>query len=461
MRWSMARFVHPTAALLLVAATGTARADFGQQLYKLLPVDGAPEDLFGWSVAVAGERVLVGMPFNDDNGLESGAAYVFDAVTGLQLHKLLPSDGGAIDQFGNDVALRGTIAVIGAPVDTNQNGSNAGAAYIFDVETGQQLAKIVPDDGSTEEYFGGGIAVGGDIAVIQSVANDNGVHSGAAYVFDIGDPGSPLQLAKIVPSDGAPDDFFGTPAISGSVVLIGASGDDDKGDGSGSAYLFDISDPTRPLQLAKLVPTDGAPMDAFGASVAIEGTLALVGATFDDDNGSNSGSAYLFDISDPANPEEIGKLHPDDASAGQRFGGPVSIKGSLAIFGVPLDGDHGALAGAAYIFDIDSGRQLRKIFPDAHSDGVQFGVAVAIGDGVAVVGAYWDSDQGLHSGAAYVFDAGLCAADFNSDGAADSRDVIAFLNAWASGDGEADFDGNGLIDSRDVIAFLNAWVAGC
>jgi hypothetical protein len=54
-----------------------------------------------------------------------------------------------------------------------------------------------------------------------------------------------------------------------------------------------------------------------------------------------------------------------------------------------------------------------------------------------------------------------CVADFNGDGMVDSRDVIAFLNSWAAGDGAADANGDGAIDTRDVILFLNLWAAGC
>ena len=54
-----------------------------------------------------------------------------------------------------------------------------------------------------------------------------------------------------------------------------------------------------------------------------------------------------------------------------------------------------------------------------------------------------------------------CGADFNGDGLVDTRDVLAFLNAWAAGDSSADIDGNGVIDTRDVLAFLNVWTAGC
>ncbi len=62
---------------------------------------------------------------------------------------------------------------------------------------------------------------------------------------------------------------------------------------------------------------------------------------------------------------------------------------------------------------------------------------------------------------AYEFQGATCVADFNADGAVDTRDVIEFLNAWAAGDGSADIDGNGAVDTRDVIAFLNAWTVGC
>ena len=61
---------------------------------------------------------------------------------------------------------------------------------------------------------------------------------------------------------------------------------------------------------------------------------------------------------------------------------------------------------------------------------------------------------------AYEFGSG-CVADFNSDGVVDTRDVLAFLNAWTSGDDSADVNGDDEIDTRDVIAFLNLWNSGC
>ncbi len=86
-------------------------------------------------------------------------------------------------------------------------------------------------------------------------------------------------------------------SLNGGTALIGANGDDDNELNSGSAYLLDTF--TGDL-LHKLTAPDGANNDQFGGSVAISGGTALIGAHFDDDNGSGSGSAYLFTIEDTA-----------------------------------------------------------------------------------------------------------------------------------------------------------------
>jgi len=134
------------------------------------------------------------------------------------------------------------------------------------------------------------VAISGNTALVGArLDDDGGNESGSAYLFDIT---TGLQLAKLTASDAAAGDRFGSSvAISGNVALIGAFSNDDAGDSSGSAYLFDI---TTGLQLAKLTASDAALGDEFGFSVAISGNTALVGALFDDDGGFDSGSAYLY-----------------------------------------------------------------------------------------------------------------------------------------------------------------------
>ncbi len=101
-----------------VVWSATAYAELGDQLFKLLPDDGAAGDRFGRSVAISGNTVIVGAYLDDDNGSQSGSAYLFDTTTGEQIAKLLPDDGAAGDQFGGSVAISGTTAIVGLLVTT-------------------------------------------------------------------------------------------------------------------------------------------------------------------------------------------------------------------------------------------------------------------------------------------------------------------------------------------------------
>ena len=113
--------------------------------------------------------------------------------------------------------------------------------------------------------------------------DDNGTSSGSAYLFDAS-PGA--QTAKFLPSDGAASEIFGISiSIDNGVVAVGAPIDDDNGSSSGSAYLFDA--PTG-AQIAKVLPNDGAQGDLFGFSIAIDNGVVAVGARGDDDNGIDS-----------------------------------------------------------------------------------------------------------------------------------------------------------------------------
>ena len=195
------------------------------------------------------------------------------ACTANELATLLPSDHSAGDMLGVGVALDGDTAVIGAYGD-DVNGSWSGSAYVFvwDGRNWVQQAKLLPSDGSEEDYFGGGnpgVAISGDTVVVGAHGNAN-----AAYVFQKPAGGwvDMTETAKLTPADGVIGDGFGTSVgIDGDTVVIGAAYDDDNGESSGSAYVFE-----RPAggwvdttQTAKLLPSDGFAQAFFGTSVAI------------------------------------------------------------------------------------------------------------------------------------------------------------------------------------------------
>ncbi len=375
---------------------------------KLTPADGAASDQFGNSVSLLGDRALVGAIGDAGNGSNSGSAYVFDfdGTSWAETVKLTPADGAAFDQFGYSVSLSGGRALVGAYLD-DDNGSNSGSAYVFDFDgtSWAETAKLTPADGAANDQFGYSVSLSGDRALVGAYRDaDNGPFSGSAYVFDF-DGTSWAETAKLTPADGAAFDQFGfAVSLSGARALVGARVDDDNGSGSGSAYVFDF-DGTSWAETAKLTPADGAASNQFGNSVSLSGDRAMVGATGDDENGNNSGSAYVFDFNGTSW-AETAKLTPADGAAGDLFGRSVSLSGDRALVGALFDDDNGADSGSAYVFDFNgrSWAETAKLTPVDGAANDRFGLSVSLSGDRALVGAYLDDDNGADSGSAYVFD---------------------------------------------------------
>ena len=213
--------------------------------------------------------------------------YVFDVATGQQLHKLTASDSMPYDYFGSDIALDGNIAVIGA-FAADDNGSASGKAYIYDITTGQELHVLLPSDGTASDFFGAAVSVSGDVAVIG--ANGYGGARGSAYIFDVA---TGQEVHKLAASDSRLDDSYGTSvAADGDLVAIGAT----KQYYGGAVYLYDAA---TGQERASLVPLDVASYDQFGWDVAISGDRGIFSARRDGDFGEYSGSAYVFDVPEP------------------------------------------------------------------------------------------------------------------------------------------------------------------
>ncbi len=373
---------------------------------KITPSDGVSGDGFGGSISISGNYAIIGSPFADDNGSFSGSAYVFKrtGTSWAQQAKLLPSDGAAGDEFGISVAISGDYVVVGADGDAD-NGSSSGSAYLFK-RTGTgwaQQAKLLPSDGASGHKFGGSVSISGDYAVVSSVFDDdNGSFSGSAYVFKRSDIAW-AQQAKLLASDGASGDEFGrSVSISGDYVLVGTAGDDDNGSGSGSVYTFMRSNTTW-TQQNKLLASDGAASDLFGGSVSISGDYAVVGARRDDDNGSSSGSAYVFKLSGTTWVEEA-KLLPTAGATEDNFGNSVSISGDFVIIGLNLD-EEGTKVGSAYLFERDgtTWTQKDKLLATDGAAHDLYGLSVSISGDLIAIGAIWDNDNGSNSGSVYMY----------------------------------------------------------
>jgi hypothetical protein len=201
------------------------------------------------------------------------------------------------------------------------------------------------------------------------------------------------QIQELLASDGTTDSRFGcSVSIDGNTTLIGAIFDDDNGDNSGSAYVFTRTGTTW-TQQAKLLASDGETADMFGCSVSIDGNTALIGASGDDDNEVNSGSAYVFTRTGTTWTQQQ-KLLTFDGATFDDFGLSVSLDGDTALIGAPGYGP-----GSAYIFTHTGTtwtQQAKLLASDGSASG-GFGFSVSLSGDTALIGA------NVHNGSAYVF----------------------------------------------------------
>jgi hypothetical protein len=439
-----------------------------QQAAKLLAADGAqePRVYFGRSVSISGDSCLIGAWGKGANGADSGAAYAFRISEGswVQQARLLASDSEPYDWFGYATALVGDTAIIGAPNDGDR-GSKAGAAYVF-TRSGNawtQRTKLRASDGAEFDVFGTAVSASVNTVVVGA-PRDGLTEVGAAYVFT-GTGSSWSQQAKLVPPDGAiGDKCGGAVAIDVDTIVVGAYYDDDHGRNSGSAYVFVRNGGSWGLQ-AKLVPDDGARDDYFGWAVAVSGDCVLVGAYADDDRGGASGSVYVF-TREQGTWSQTDKLIAGDGSSGDDFGYSVALSGDTAVIGALGDDDRGTNAGSMYVFTRQQtawGQRAKLLASDGGPADDQFGVSVALHDDRAVCGAHQDDETVFNTGSAYIFDlhCAPCRVDLTGDGVADSLDFLLFLGAWSSGDALADWNQDGILDTRDFVAYIGEWAAGC
>ena len=438
-------FITVAGCLALLAAAAPA-ATVWQQVGKFTAEDGAAADVLGNSVGVDGVTAIAGALHDDDNGDDSGSAYVFDVLTGEQLAKLTAADGTAGDEFGYAVAISGNIAVVGARYD-NVADTESGSAYVFDVTTGEQLHKLVPDDGAEYDRFGWAVAVSGNLALVAAPFDDDyGSNSGAVYVYDVT---TGAMLRRLTAQDAGNYWGFGySVALEGETALIGASGATGQVPLSGAAYVFNVA---TGQQLRKLYAGDGSDADDFGGAVAMCGDLGIIGASWDDVAEEYSGSAYLFNL---ATGQQLHKIAPPDPIEEGFFGRSVAINDSVAIIGAKSD-TPGVWKGIAYVFDLATGQKLQKLVSQGIEDGDNFAVSMAVDGELAVVGQSGDDDVASCAGAACVFAPNDCPADYDEDGDVDTADLLHLLGCWGTPDG--DVDGDADTDTADLLALLGTW----
>ena len=408
---------------------------------------------------------------------DSGAAYVFvrSGTSWSQQAYLKPLNTGASDVFGNSVAVSGDTVVVGASGEDssttgvnstpNESASNSGAAYVF-VRNGtswSQQAYLKASNTGAEDRFGRYVAASGNSVIVSApfedsgttgvnnTPNDSAKDTGAAYVFvrsgTIWSQQAFLKASNTPVDTGIDDGFGASVAVSGDTVIVGASGEDssttgvnstpnDSASNSGAAYVF-VRSGTSWSQQAYLKASNTEASDGFGSSVAVSGDIIIVGAGGEDssttgvnstpnESAQQSGAAYVF-VRSGSSWNQQAYIKASNTGVDDYFGGSVAVSGETVVVGAASEAssttgvnstpNNSAVdSGAAYVFVRSGTSWSQQAYLKASNTGAVdfFGSSVAVSGDTVVVGALNEgsSTSGVNStpnesasgsGAAYVF----------------------------------------------------------
>ena len=373
---------------------------------KLNASDGFAYNQFGSSLAISGDTVIVGaanvqIKYGPPGSPGSVYVFTYDGALWIQEAELTASDGAPNNGFGVSVAIDGDDVIIGAPYDDPAARTWKGAAYVFVRSMGiwSEQQKLTGDDLQNGDFFGVSAGISGDTAVV-------GALSQSAYVFVRSD-GTWTQQQKLIAIDALRSSGFGRAvAISLDTIAVGAQCVDSFGNcvDPGSVYIFVRSGDIWTRQQKLLVDADF--QGSFGSSAAITGDILVAGAPLDSTAGNLAGAAYVFVRTDDTW-SQLQKLTVTDGIA--RLGYSVGISGNTIVAGGPYaDSPRAAASGAAYVFHFDGNTWVQdtKLTASDEQRADLFGIAVATNGDTIVAGAP-STDPfgggGPYGGAAYVY----------------------------------------------------------
>ncbi len=362
-------------------------------------------EFFGDAVCVDGDRIAIGVPFDNDNGSDSGSVYIYDWDGTSWIKTILyPSDPSSGDNFGTSIDLEGDRILVGSRNDDDAAPSS-GSAYLFEWNGTSWLeTKLLPSDGILAGWFGTTVALQNDRLVISANAPRNTSNDiSAVYIYDW--DGSNWIETKLIASDYEDGDNFGTAIdIQNDRIVIGSARDNDNGIESGSAYIYDW-DGTN-WNESKLLPTDGQAGDQYGYSARFfDGNKLLVGAWYDDDSNEKGGSFYLYNYENNSY-NETDKFAEPLGALEKQFGQSFDFEGDDLLIGAPTDLRNGLKTGSANIYNRVGNNWLLDIqlFGSDSEEYDNFGSQVARDGDRIVISACNESSIAQGSGALYVYD---------------------------------------------------------
>ncbi len=404
-RHSLPGFTRVLYGLVLVVAVAAARPAAGQECRaeetgKFFASDGQEGDNFGVSVDLDGDVAIVGA-LTSETGLASGSAYIYRFDGKRQQWreeaKLVPPGLVERDRFGVSVSLHRGVALVGT-----QPSTRLGTVYVYRYDGHGWLleAELTAPDGEFGDRFGQSVSLYGDVAVVGAELdnNENGPNAGSAYVFRRGENGWPFEQ-KLLASDGGRNDTMGrSVSVYDGRIIVGSHGYDVS---RGIAYLYRYEQGAW-VEEAQVHAADGESHWAFGWSVALGDSIAGVGQP-----NSPIESVYVFRRGPDGWAQEA-KLGP--AQATDTYADQLTIHSDLLLVGVPGDDERARRAGSAFLYRFNGLRwvEAQRLFASDGMEFDNLGFSVAVSGSVALVTARGADINGTSQGATYSYGLTRC-----------------------------------------------------
>ncbi len=399
------------------------------QKQKVMAVDGASSDQFGIAVSIDGTRAAIGSEADDDQGTDSGSAYVYSysGTTWVQEAKLLPSTGQASSLWGRTIGISGDTVVVGD--------YGAARANVFRRTGSTWAQEAVLTATPAVSMFGTSVAVEGNTVVV----GEGSATVQKVYVFERS--GTVWTQTQAI-STGLPSINGAIVKLRGNLILVGFW---ETGTGRVQVYRKNGAG-TWGLD-ATLLPSDGGNFDSFGAGMDTDGTTIVIGSPFHDQPASTAGAAYVFGWNGTTWTQSA-KIQSPDIAAGDSFGDSVQMLGGFVAIGA--EGDNSS-TGAVYLYKKNGSTwsYYAKVTPGDVTTLKQFGSDVSLSGSWMLIGAATDDQKAFNAGAAYFFT--MPPLDTDNDGVPDSVDNCPTV----ANSNQSDVDNDGIGDACDTCTDID------
>ncbi|MFT4660775.1 MAG: hypothetical protein ACI8XB_001043 [Patiriisocius sp.] len=360
------------------------------------------------AIDVHGDYAIVGAFGDDTNGSQSGAAYIFERCGSewIELQKLIPSDNVASDRYGRGVAIWGDFAIVGAPYDDDK-GNNSGSAYVYQLIDGvwEFDQKLTALDGSGSDWYGWTVSIWEDYVLIGA-QNDYGAvaFSGSAFIYKKVNDVWTFQTKLLAPDAGVFDNFGLSLDIRNGYVIIGADENDNVDLDTGAAYIYKNVNDSWNFEM-KLIASNFAEDDKFGHDVAISDSMAVVCSLNNDTLVNDAGAVYVFKNQGSGVWIEDDILISPETIVSENFGISVDFNEQFLIAGTTTGFGLAFQTGSTYLhtYNGTSWEYEQKIFANDGDHADFYGAGSSMHGSTIMIGAMGDDSNGGNAGSAYMY----------------------------------------------------------